>query len=158
MAIKIVHDYEADKGLEVTEGKLNVKIKAGETVLKVGDEGLYTELPAQQEIPVAFKDASISGTTITFTKTDDSTSTLELPAQTVDVHVSGLTFTDGKLKATLSDGSTAETDFTAEIVVNALKGADSTQKQALKELFVEILKGEEVQDLSGTVKGFLLPA
>lgn len=110
--------------------------------------------------PTALTGASREGNTITFTRSNsESDITVDLPAVPVDVKLQSLEFTDqGKLKATLSDDSTAEVDFTAEVVVKALEAADSGQKARIKTLLLDILKGEEVQNLAGETKGFLLPA
>ena len=135
----------------VTDGKL-VKTKADGTTEDVA-------LPAA---PTAVTGGSISGNTITLPKSDGTSDTIELPAVPVDVKLSSLEFTtEGKLKATLSDGTSTETDFTAEVVVKAIESADDAQKQrivdALKGTLLTSLRGTEVQDSSGVSEGYLLP-
>lgn len=135
----------------VTDGKL-VKTKADGT----------TEDVALPTAPTAVTGGSITGNAITLTKTDGTSDTIDLPAVPVDVKLSSLEFTpDGKLKATLSDNTTAETDFTAEVVILAIESANDSQKQriveAIKDQLLSALRGTEVQDSSGNAEGYLLP-
>lgn len=132
----------------VTDGKL-VKTKAGGTTEDVA-------------LPTAVTGGSISGNTITLHKSDGTSVTIELPAIPVDISLDDLVFTnEGKLKATLTNGSIKETDFTAEVVVKAIESADDAQKQrivdALKGALLTSLRGTEVQDSSGVSEGYLLP-
>lgn len=127
MTIQILHTDDIGLGLEKgTDNKLKLKIKEGETVLKLDASGLHAELPTPK----------------------------------ADVHLSGLTFEGGKLKATLSDGTTAETDFAGSIVIEALKQASDADKKALadslKAQLIEALKGDEVTDFAENSKGYLL--
>lgn len=130
---------------------------AGTSISVVDSQGNQVE----GALPNAFTSFTKTDNTVTFTKVDGTTENLELPAIPVDIHFDNAEFTDeGKLKVTLSNGDTKETDFNAEIVVKAVEGATETQKQriaaALKDELLKLIKGEEVQDLNGESKGFLL--
>lgn len=84
--------------------------------------------------------------------------TVHLPAVPVDVKITGLNFENGKLKGTLSDGTEVETNFTLQVITQALQNATEQDKQAFKTVLLDIIKGEEVKDTSDTVHGYLLPA
>lgn len=150
MVMKVLHRNEVGKYLEVgPDGKLN---------------GMN-----------AFKSAVVQGTNIVFTLLDDTTVTLALPSQSVDVKLKGAELTeDNKLKLTLSDDSVVEADLAK--FVDAPKSASEylTEIKALpdfktaivellksteaKAALLEVLKGEEVQDFAGATKGYLLPS
>lgn len=150
MIMKVLHRNEVGKFLEVgPDGKLN---------------GMN-----------AFKSAVVQGTNIVFTLLDDTTVTLALPSQSVDVKLKGAELTeDNKLKLTLSDDSVVEADLAK--FVDAPKSASEyfTEIKALpdfktaivellksteaKAALLEVLKGEEVQDFAGATKGYLLPS
>lgn len=98
---------------------------------------------------------------VAFEKTDQGLkANVDIPPANVDVKLGGLTFENGKLKATLSDNSAVETDFTAEIVVAAIEQANEREKQriadALKDAFLDALRGEELKDFAGATRGFLI--
>ena len=150
MVMKVLHRNEVGKFLEVgADGKLN---------------GMN-----------AFKSAVVQGSNIVFTLLDDTTVSLALPAQAIDVKLQGAEITeDNKLKLTLSNGDIIETDLAK--FVDAPKSASEyfTEIKALpdfktaivellksteaKEALLEVLKGEEVQDFAGATKGYLLPS
>lgn len=164
MAIKIYHEQEVGHGLKkYDDNKLGfLPDNSGNVQFTISDAGVKgaVTIPAAPDFPVALApNPTISGRVITFPKTDGSAAaTVELPAVPVDVKLRGLEFTDtGKLKATLSDNSTTEVDFTAEVVIKALESAGQAQKNRLKALFLTFMKGEEVQNIAGETKGFLLP-
>lgn len=150
MIMKVLHRNEVGKYLEVgPDGKLN---------------GMN-----------AFKSAVVQGTNIVFTLLDDTTVTLALPSQSVDVKLKGAELTeDNKLKLTLSDDSVVEADL-AKFVdapksaaeyfseIKALADFKTTIVELLKSTeakvaLLEVLKGEEVQDFAGATKGYLLPS
>ena len=107
------------------------------------------------------------------TKSDETTEELQLPAQAVDVKLKGAELTeDNKLKLTLSDDSVIEADL-AKFVdapksaadywteIKALPDFKDTVVELLKSpeakaALLETLKGEEVQNLAGDTKGYLL--
>lgn len=150
MVMKVLHRNEVGKYLEVgADGKLN---------------GMN-----------AFKSAVVQGSNIVFTLLDDTTVSLALPAQAIDVKLQGAEITeDNKLKLTLSNGDIIETDLAK--FVDAPKSASEyfTEIKALpdfktaivellksteaKAALLEVLKGEEVQDFAGATKGYLLPS
>ena len=150
MVMKVLHRNEVGKFLEVgADGKLN---------------GMN-----------AFKSAVVQGSNIVFTLLDNTTVSLALPAQAIDVKLQGAEITeDNKLKLTLSNGDIIETDLAK--FVDAPKSASEyfTEIKALpdfktaivellksteaKAALLEVLKGEEVQDFAGATKGYLLPS
>lgn len=173
MAIELFHKTETGDGLEFVGGKYQVKAGTG---VRVDGSGVHCTISADVQSPLEKTDSGViklkDGTVVDFrmdeanrqivaTLADGSTKNVPLPALPVDVKISGLTFADGKLKATLSDGTSVETDFNAEIVVKAIEAADDAQKRriiaAIKPLLLAELRGEEVQNSSGESKGFLLP-
>lgn len=154
----LLRKEQVGNGLEVsTEHKLQVK--AGRNVT-VDAGGVHVDFPEVPQAPKAVADVTIAGTTVTKSFTDGTSATETLPAPTVDVHLSGITFADGKLKATLSDGSTQEAEFSAELVVAAIEGMNDTQKgklvDALLPKLLDAIKGEEVKDFADVQLGFLL--
>ena len=160
MAIQVFHKTELGKTLEYVDAKTEVKLdNSGNVQLERTEAGLKASvvIPDAPEVPAALNGATIQDHTITFTKTQGEAVTIELPAIPVDVKLQSLAFTDeGKLKATLSDNSTTEVDFTAEVVVKTLESASQEQKTRIKAALLNVFKGEEVQDFAGTTKGYLL--
>lgn len=157
MAIQIFHKQEIGNGLEYVDSK--VSVKAADDTITVTEAGIKANIPAVPEVPVSVKEITVNGNALTVTKTDNTSETLDLPQpqQVVDIHLNGLTFADGKLTATLSDGTTKDVDFTAEVIVQALEGADEPTKKRLAKTLLDVIKGTEVQDLAGNTEGFLLP-
>lgn len=150
MVMKVLHRNEVGKFLEVgADGKLN---------------GMN-----------AFKSAVVQGSNIVFTLLDDTTVSLALPAQAIDVKLQGAEITeDNKLKLTLSNGDIIEADL-AKFVdapksaaeyfteIKVLPDFKTTIVELLKSpeakaALLEVLKGGEVQDFAGATKGYLLPS
>lgn len=148
---------QVGKGLEVSDAKLVVK--AGNGII-VDNGGVAIDTDALPVVPKAVADISIAGTTVTKSFTDGTSSTETLPAPTVDVKLSGLTFKDDKLEATLSDGSKVETEFGAEIVVATIEAMDDAQKgkvvAALLPQILESIKGEEATDFGNNQIGYFI--
>lgn len=159
--VKAPLEKDADGNIKLADGTLtDVTVTDGKLVKTKADG--TTEDVALPTAPTAVTGGSISGNIITLPKSDGTSDTIELPAVPVDVKLSSLEFTpDGKLKATLSDNTTAETDFTAEVVILAIEAADNNQKEriveAIKDQLLSALRGTEVQDSSGNAEGYLLP-
>lgn len=128
-----VYDVKVDSGIEVTTDGL--KVTAVRTITVDADNNK-----------------------VKFTMLDGAETELALPTQSVDVKLSTLTFQDGKLVGTLSDGTTVETDLSSAVVVSAITGATAEQKQQIADALKEDLKGEEIQDSAGNPLGFLLKA
>lgn len=146
------------KSIGLADDKLEVKPdNTGNVQFALTENGLKgtVNLPAQA---TAVTGGSIAGNTITLAKTDGSSDTIQLPAVPVDVKITGLNFENGKLKGTLSDGTEVETNFTLQVITQALQNATEQDKQAFKGVLIEILKGEEVKDTSDTLHGYLLSA
>lgn len=159
--VKAPLEKDADGSIKLADGTLtDVTVTEGNLVKTKADGS--TENVALPAAPTAVTGGSISGNTITLPKSDGTSDTIELPAIPVDISLDDLVFTnEGKLKATLTNGSIKETDFTAEVVVKAIESADDAQKQrivdALKDKLLSSLRGTEVQDSSGKSEGYLLP-
>lgn len=155
---KILKREQVGFGLEVN-AEHNLQVKAGRNVT-VDAGGVHVDLPAIPEVPKAIKDIRIVNTTVTKTFTDNTTSTEQLPAPTVDVKLSGITFEAGKLKATLSDGTSTEAEFTTDFLVTVVESLTPEQKtrvvQALLSKLVDSLKGEEVKDFADNKLGYFL--
>lgn len=151
-------NVDGAKSIELTDSKLEVKAdNTGNVQFAITEDGLKgtVNLPAQA---TAVTGGSIAGNTITLAKTDGSSDTIQLPAVPVDVKITGLNFENGKLKGTLSDGTEVETNFTLQVITQALQNATEQDKQAFKGVLIEILKGEEVKDTSDNLHGYLLSA
>lgn len=82
----ILKKEQVGKGLEVTDAKLVVK--AGNGII-VDNGGVAIDPDALPVVPKAVADISVSGTTVTKSFTDGTSSTETLPAPTVDVKLSG---------------------------------------------------------------------
>lgn len=159
--VKAPLEKDADGNIKLADNTLIDVTVAGNNLVKTKADGTNEEV-ALPAAPTAVTGGSISGNTITLPKSDGTSDTIELPAIPVDVKLSSLEFTpESKLKATLSDGTTTETEFTPEVVVKAIEAATDEQKQrivdALKGTLLTSLRGTEVRDSSGTTEGYLLP-
>ena len=171
--IQLMHKNEVGKTTEVVDGHVEVKINnEGNVQFERTETGLKGQitLPAEK---VAITKVEIVGDKVKVTKSDESTEELQLPAQAVDVKLQGAELTeDNKLKLTLSNGDILEADLAK--FVDAPKSAEDywTEIKALpdfkatvidlikspeaKAALLEILKGDEVQNLNGETKGYLL--
>lgn len=128
-----VYDVKVDSGIEVSANGL--KVSAVKTIAIDADNNK-----------------------VKFTMLDGTETELALPATPVDVKLSTLTFQDGKLVGTLSNGTTVETELSSAVVVSAITGATDDQKQQIADTLKDSLKGEEVQDSSGNSLGYFLKA
>lgn len=151
-------NIDGSKSIVLTDSKLEVKPdNSGNVQFIVTDDGLKgnVAIPVQGTFVTG---GSIAGNIITLTKSDNTTVTIQLPAIPVDVRVTGLKFERGKLKGTLSDGTGVETEFTLQVITQALQNATEQDKQAFKAVLLDIIKGEELKDTNDTLHGYLLPA
>lgn len=148
-------------GLEVETSTHKLQVKAGSGIV-VDNAGVSIDTSVLPEVPKAVKDIAISGRTVTKTFTDNTTATEDLPAEQVDVKFASAVFEDGKMKVTLSDGSTVDTEFSSTFFLAAFKGLNDTQKDevvaAILPALVKAIKGEVIEDFTGQSgqKGFLL--
>lgn len=171
--IQFMEKPEVGKTTEVVDDRLEVKPdNSGNVKFTRTDDGLKGEVTLPAET-VAITKVEIVGDKVKVTKSDETTEELQLPAQAVDVKLKGAELTeDNKLKLTLSDDSVIEADL-AKFVDAPKSAADYwTEIKALpdfkttvvdllkspeaKAALLETLKGEEVQNLAGDTKGFLL--
>ena len=171
--IQFFEKPEVGKTTVVVDDRLEVKPdNSGNVKFTRTDDGLKGEVTLPAET-VAITKVEIVDNKIKVTKSDETTEELPLPAQAVDVKLKGAELTeDNKLKLTLSDDSVIEADLAK--FVDAPKSATEywTEIKALpdfkdtviellkspeaKAALLEVLKGEEVQNLAGDTKGYLL--
>lgn len=171
--IQFMEKPEVGQTTEVVNNVLEVKIN---NEGNVQFERTETGLKGQVTLPAAavgITKIEIIDNKVKVTKSDETTEELPLPAQAVDVKLKGAELTeDNKLKLTLSDDSVIEADL-AKFVdapksateywteIKALPDFKTTVVELLKSpeakaALLEVLKGEEVQNLAGDTKGYLL--
>lgn len=171
--IQLMHKNEVGKTTEVVDNVLEVKINnEGNVQFERTETGLKGQvtLPAAS---VAITKVEIVDGKIKVTKSDETTEELPLPVQAVDVKLKGAELTeDNKLKLTLSNGDILEADL-AKFVdapkaaadywteIKALPDFKTTVVELLKSpeakvALLEVLRGDEVQNLNGETKGYLL--
>lgn len=171
--IQFFEKPEVGKTTEVVDDRLEVKPdNSGNVKFTRTDDGLKGEVALPEE-KVVITAVAIEGSNVKVTKSDGSEETLALPAQAVDVKLQGAELTeDNKLKLTLSNGDILEADLAK--FVDAPKAAadywteikalpdfkttviDLLKSPEAKAALIEMLKGEEVQNLAGETKGYLL--
>lgn len=171
--IQFFEKPEVGKTTVVVDDRLEVKPdNSGNVKFTRTDDGLKGEVTLPTEKTV-IKTIAIENGKLKVTNTDGLDELIELPAQAVDVKLKGAELTeDNKLKLTLSDDSVIEADLAK--FVDAPKSATEywTEIKALpdfkdtviellkspeaKAALLEVLKGEEVQNLAGDTKGYLL--
>lgn len=171
--IQFMEKPEVGQTTEVVNNVLEVKINnEGNVQFERTETGLKGQvtLPAANK---AIKSIAIVDGKLKVTDTDGFEKLVPLPAQAVDVKLQSAELTeDNKLKLTLSNGDILEADLAK--FVDAPKSATEywTEIKALpdfkaivvelikspeaKAALLEVLKGEEVQNLAGDTKGYLL--
>lgn len=171
--IQFMEKPEVGQTTEVVNNVLEVKINnEGNVKFERTETGLKGEV-ALPEAKVVITKVEIVDNKVKVTKSDDTTEELPLPAQAVDVKLQSAELTeDNKLKLTLSNGDILEADL-AKFVdapksateywteIKALPDFKTTVVELLKSpeakaALLEVLKGEEVQNLAGDTKGYLL--
>lgn len=171
--IQFMEKPEVGQTTEVVNNVLEVKINnEGNVKFERTETGLKGEVTLP-EAKVVITKVEIVDNKVKVTKSDDTTEELPLPAQAVDVKLQGAELTeDNKLKLTLSNGDILEADL-AKFVdapkaaadywteIKALPDFKDTVIELLKSpeakaALLEVLKGEEVQNLAGDTKGYLL--
>lgn len=171
--IQFMEKPEVGQTIEVVNNVLEVKINnEGNVKFERTETGLKGEV-ALPEAKVVITKVEIVDNKVKVTKSDDTTEELPLPAQAIDVKLQSAELTeDNKLKLTLSNGDILEADL-AKFVdapksateywteIKALPDFKTTVIELLKSpeakaALLEVLKGEEVQNLAGDTKGYLL--
>ena len=171
--IQFMEKPEVGQTTEVVNNVLEVKINnEGNVKFKRTETGLKGEV-ALPEAKVVITKVEIVDNKVKVTKSDDTTEELPLPAQAIDVKLQSAELTeDNKLKLTLSNGDILEADL-AKFVdapksaseywteIKALPDFKTTVVELLKSpeakaALLKVLKGEEVQNLAGDTKGYLL--
>lgn len=171
--IQFMEKPEVGQTTEVVNNVLEVKFNnEGNVKFERTETGLKGEV-ALPEAKVVITKVEIVDNKVKVTKSDDTTEELPLPAQAIDVKLQSAELTeDNKLKLTLSNSDILEADLAK--FVDAPKSATEywTEIKALpdfkttvidllkspegKAALLEVLKGEEVQNLAGDTKGYLL--
>lgn len=171
--IQFMEKPEVGQTTEVVNNVLEVKINnEGNVKFERTETGLKGEV-ALPEAKVVITKVEIVDNKVKVTKSDDTTEELPLPAQAIDVKLQSAELTeDNKLKLTLSNSDILEADL-AKFVdapksateywteIKALPDFKTTFVELLKSpeakaALLEVLKGEEVQNLAGDTKGYLL--
>lgn len=171
--IQFMEKPEVGQTTEVVNNVLEVKINnEGNVKFERTETGLKGQVTLPAAV-VAITKVEIVDGKVKVTKSDETTEELPLPAQAVDVKLQGAELTeDNKLKLTLSNGDILEADL-AKFVdapksateywteIKALPDFKTTVVELLKSpeakaALLEVLKGEEVQNLAGDTKGYLL--
>lgn len=171
--IQFLEKPEMGKTTEVVDNVLEVKINnEGNVQFERTETGLKGQVTLPAAV-VAITKVEIVDGKVKVTKSDETTEELPLPAQAVDVKLQSAELTeDNKLKLTLSNGDILEADL-AKFVdapksateywteIKALPDFKTTVIELLKSpeakaALLEVLKGEEVQNLAGDTKGYLL--
>jgi hypothetical protein len=171
--IQFMEKSEVGQTTEVVNNVFEVKINnEGNVKFERTETGLKGEV-ALPEAKVVITKVEIVDNKVKVTKSDDTTEELPLPAQAIDVKLQSAELTeDNKLKLTLSNGDILEADL-AKFVdapksateywteIKALPDFKTTVIELLKSpeakaALLEVLKGEEVQNLAGDTKGYLL--
>lgn len=171
--IQFFEKPEVGKTTVVVDDRLEVKPdNSGNVKFTRTDDGLKGEVTLPEEKVVITK-VEIVDNKVKVTKSDETTEELQLPAQAVDVKLQGAELTeDNKLKLTLSNGDILEADLAKFVDVPKAATEYWTEIKALpdfkdtviellkspeaKAALLEVLKGEEVQNLAGETKGYLL--
>ena len=143
------------------------------------DIGNGLEIENTKLVAKGIKQIAVQGNEIVVTKYDDSTENVALPAQTVDVKLTGAELVDETtLKLTLSDNSELRVDLSKFLNIDtdtkptavSLAGttlqidlSDGTNVQtniatALQNYIDTNVKGDEVQSLGGTKLGYFIKA
>lgn len=171
--IQFLEKPEMGQTTEVVNNVLEVKINnEGNVQFERTETGLKGQVTLPAAV-VAITKVEIVDGKVKVTKSDETTEELPLPAQAVDVKLQSAELTeDNKLKLTLSNGDILEADL-AKFVdapksateywteIKALPDFKTTVVELLKSpeakaALLEVLKGEEVQNLAGDTKGYLL--
>ena len=148
-------------------------------VVTENDIGKGLAIENTKLVATGIKQIEVQGNDIVVTKYDDTTENVALPAQTVDVKLTGAELVDETtLKLTLSDGSEIRVDLAKFLNIDtdtkptavSLTGttlqidlSDSTNVQtdiapALQDYIDTNVKGVEVQSLGGTTLGYFIKA
>ena len=163
--IQLMHKNEVGKTTEIVDGNVEVKINnEGNVKFERTETGLKGEV-ALPEAKVAITKVEIVDGKIKVTKSDETTEELPLPAQAVDVKLQSAELTEDNgdiLEADLAkfvDAPKSATEYWTEI--KALPDFKDTVIELIKSpeakaALLEVLKGDEVQNLSGETKGYLL--
>ena len=171
--IQFMEKPEVGQTTEVVNNVLEVKINnEGNVQFERTETGLKGQVTLPAAV-VAITKVEIVDGKVKVTKSDETTEELPLPAQAIDVKLQSAELTeDNKLKLTLSNGDILEADL-AKFVdapksateywteIKALPDFKTTVIELLKSpeakaALLEVLKGEEVQNLAGDTKGYLL--
>lgn len=172
MAFQILHNYEQGKGLEFADSKLNIKPdNSGNVQFEVSENGLKgnVELPApfdastiEQKLQQAEAKAQELQTALDAEKA--KVTALEGKVQALetreDIHVTNAEVVeDTKLKLSIQGSEAVTVDLAKflNVVPTSEQVYADIKADILRDVKAE-LQGEEIQDFSGSRKGYLLKA
>lgn len=156
MAIQILHNYEAGKGLEYADGTVNVKPdNSGNVQFEVSEAGLKgnVQLPAQFD-PSTLQQ-QIQELVTAKQELERKVQALETRE---DIHVTNAEVVeDTKLKITIQGANPVTVDLAKflNVVPTSEQVYADIKDQVLADVKAE-LKGEEIQDFAGVSKGYLI--
>lgn len=156
MAIQILHNYETGKGLEYAEGTVNVKPdNTGNVQFEVSEAGLKgnVQLPAQFD-PSTLQQ-QIQELVTAKQELERKVQALETRE---DIHVTNAEVVeDTKLKITIQGANPVTVDLAK--FLNVVPTSQQVYADVKDKILTDVkadLKGEEIQDFAGTVKGYLI--
>ena len=162
MAIQIVHKTELGNTLEVAENKVEVKLDTtGNVQLTRTESGLKADVV----FPTAFGPSSLN---TKIQELEQAKAQAEAKAQELerkvtalegrdDIHLKGAVVEGTDLKLTTTDNVDITVDLAA--VLQGVPSAQDIYAQIKDTILADVkagLRGEEVQDITGTSKGYLL--
>ena len=171
MAIKLFHDYEIGKGLEYANSKVNVKPdNSGNVQFEVSEAGLKgnVQLPAAfdpSEINAKLLAAETKAATLEQQLTAEKAKVATLEGKVADlearkdIRVSNAQVVDEtKLRFTF-ENSNAQVEVDLAKFLQVVPSATEVYNEVKAQILADVkaaLKGEEIQDFAGTVKGYLI--
>lgn len=175
MAIQIFHKNEIGKGLDYTDAKVSVKPdNSGNVQFEVTEAGIKGVAPEfdpsslQAEIEqLAEIDRDLSGKLfqqsreITALEKENAAlkARLEAVENREDLHASGLSLDEATNEVVLTVEGGAELRVGLGKFLNIVPTADEIYAEIKQQILDDVkadLKGEEIQDFAGTVKGYLI--
>lgn len=156
MAIQIFHKNEIGKGLEYADAKVSVKPdNSGNVQFEVSEQGLKgnVQLPAQFD-PSTLQQ-QIQELVTAKQELERKVQALETRE---DIHVTNAEVVeDTKLRITIQGAQPVEVDLAK--FLNVVPTSQQVYADVKDQILTDVkagLKGEEVQDFAGQVKGFLI--
>lgn len=156
MAIKIFHDYELGNGLEFKDTKVSVKPdNTGNVQFEVSEAGLKGNV----QLPAQFDPSTLQQQ---IQELITAKQELERKVQALesreDIHVTNAEVVeDTKLQITIQGAQPVTVDLAK--FLNVVPTSQQVYADVKDQILTDVkagLKGEEIQDFAGTVKGYLI--